>query len=111
MPGTSKCLARHYLSHIPVPSFRLDPEHFAETYAVSVLLGASLALNARERNALHEGLLQEKEEQRAASRLPEFLPALSASCDIEYDGQHQHQASDDVLEGNVDAHEVHAARQ
>jgi hypothetical protein len=48
---------------------------------------------------------------RVASRLPEFLSALAASRNIEYDGQHQHQASDDVLEGNVRAHEVHAARQ
>jgi hypothetical protein len=47
---------------------------------------------------------------RVASRLPEILPALAASRDIEYNGQHQHKASDDVLEGNVRAHKVHAVR-
>jgi hypothetical protein len=41
----------------------------------------------------------------------QMLFSSSTGCNIKYNSRRKHKGSDDVLEGYVDAHKVHAIRQ
>ena len=45
------------------------------------------------------------------SPMVRMLFSSITGCNIKYNSSHKHNGSDDVLEGYVDAHKVHAVRQ